>query len=211
MYVGRIVAVGMNKGGNAVGMYRISSRSFPNRETRLVGDKVSVMPRIGFEADLTKSPYISYNCLKLADKYAVISNGSHTDPISEKILMGYPVRDAIVLTLLAMDYENDNYKTPRIAGVISKTSNIAYLAVVKEKALLVENFELTPGTAYYVATYEHSTPCEHYKDTNFDAANAQEARNYIINHGVFAKFELPVTSAAIFSHRTAFEFSAEFS
>ena len=210
MYVGRIVAIGMNRKGNIAGMYRISSRSFPNRETKLAGEgKVSVIPRAGFEADLTKNPYITYNCLKLAGEYAVITNGSHTDQIAEKIMAEYPVRDALALTLLAMDYEKDSYKTPRIAGVISKNSNIAYLAVVKEKALLVRDFELTKGTAYYVATYEHSTPCLHHKDANFDAVNELEARNYVINQGVFAGLELPVTSAAVFSHEKGFELSAD--
>jgi IMP cyclohydrolase len=209
MYLGRIVAIGMSKKGGAVGMYRISSRSFPDRETKLDGDKVYVVPRTGFKDDLTRNPYISYNCLNLVGEYAVISNGSHTDSIAGKILMGYPARDALALTLLAMDYEKDNYKTPRIAGIISKKSNIAYLAVVKEKALFVRNFELTSGTAYYVATYEHSTPCPDYKDVNFDAANALDARNYVINNGVFAELEIPVTSSAVFASDNTFELSAE--
>ena len=209
MYVGRIVAIGMSRNGSAVGMYRISSRSFPNRGTRLAGDRVSVIPRSGFEEDITRTSYISYTCLNLAGEYAVVSNGSHTDYIAEKILMGYPARDALALTLLVMDYEKDNYKTPRIAGIISKKSNIAYLAVVKEKALVVRDFELTPGIAYYVATYEHSIPCTDYKDANFDAANALASRNYVIKNGVFADFELPVTSAAVFVSGNTFELSAE--
>ncbi|MCH6552420.1 MAG: IMP cyclohydrolase, partial [Planctomycetes bacterium] len=32
MYVGRIVAVGRNKAGRNAVMYRVSSRSFPNRQ-----------------------------------------------------------------------------------------------------------------------------------------------------------------------------------
>ena len=34
MYLGRIVAAGLTKDGRAVAMYRVSSRSFPNREAR---------------------------------------------------------------------------------------------------------------------------------------------------------------------------------
>ncbi|MDR0932030.1 MAG: hypothetical protein LBM70_03310, partial [Victivallales bacterium] len=32
MYLGRIVAIGMTKDGKPTAMYRVSSRSFPNRE-----------------------------------------------------------------------------------------------------------------------------------------------------------------------------------
>lgn len=209
MYVGRIVAIGQTKNGNNVGMYRISSRSFPNRSTKLSNNTVSVIPRAGFESDLTKNPYISYNCIKIAKSFAVITNGSHTDAIAEKIDMGYPVRDALALTLLAMDYEKDNYNTPRIAGVISLESNIAYLASVGEKSLVARDFELAPGTAFYVATYERSIPCIHYKDAEFDASSGSEAKSYVMNKGVFAKLELPVTSAAVFSCKTKFELSAE--
>lgn len=209
MYVGRIVSIGQTRNGNNVGMYRISSRSFPNRSTKLSGNTVSVIPRSGFESDLTKNPYISYNCIKIAKSFAVITNGSHTDAIAEKIEMGYPVRDALALTLLAMDYEKDNYKTPRIAGVISLDSNLAYLASIKENSLVVRDFELTPGTAFYVATYEHSIPCAHYKDSDFDAYDSKQAKEYIYSKGVFAQLELPVTSASVLSSKSTFTFSAE--
>lgn len=36
MYLGRIVAIGMTPQGKAAAMYRVSSRSFPNREAVLV-------------------------------------------------------------------------------------------------------------------------------------------------------------------------------
>ena len=104
MYIGRIVAIGMTPQGNAAAMYRVSSRSFPNREAVKKGETVSIMPRVGFEGDLKKSPYIAYNCVRIAGEYAVVSNGSHTDPIAEKIASGMSPRDAISLVLLAMDW-----------------------------------------------------------------------------------------------------------
>ena len=88
MYVGRIVSIGMTPEKEVVGMYRVSSRSFPNREARLKDNVVSIMPRKGFEDDLNKNPYIAYNCIRLAKSCAIISNGSHTDPITEKIQSG---------------------------------------------------------------------------------------------------------------------------
>ena len=108
MYLGRIVAIGMTPAGKAAAMYRVSSRSFPNREAVLIGGQVAILPRAGFESDLRKNPYISYNCIRIAGEWAVATNGSQTDPIVEKIAMGIPPRDAISLGLLAMDYEKDS-------------------------------------------------------------------------------------------------------
>jgi IMP cyclohydrolase len=209
MYVGRIVAVGMNKIGNLTAMYRVSSRSFPNRETRMIGDRVAVMPKPGFEDDLKKSPYITYNCIRITGDYAIVTNGSHTDPIAEKIQMGFPARDALALSLLSLDYEKDNYNTPRIAAVINPKTNSALLGIVKKDALLVRNFELVPGTALYVATYEHDIPCKHYRDENFDVASAEDAKKYIFDQGVFTELEKPVTAAAVYFTGKNFEVASE--
>lgn len=58
MYVGRIVAVGKTQvGANAV-LYRVSSRSFPNRRIVERGGVLAVVPREGSEGDLLKNPYI---------------------------------------------------------------------------------------------------------------------------------------------------------
>jgi len=209
MYVGRIVAVGMNKAGKLAGMYRVSSRSFPNRETRKIDDKVSVMPKPGFEDDLNKNPYIAYNCIRISGSKAVVTNGSHTDPIVEKISMGYPVRDALALSMLALDYEKDHLDTPRIAGVIDAKSNRGFLAIVTKDSLIVKEFKLNPGEAYYVATYEHTTPCVHFMDKNFDVASAEEANTYIFSKGVFADLEKPVTAASVISTDNGFDIASE--
>jgi len=209
MYLGRIVAIGMTPEGKAVAMYRVSSRSFPNREATKKGNVVSIMPREGFEDDLKKSPYIAYNCVCLAGKYGVVSNGSQTDPIAEKIAMGLPPRDALTLTLLAMDYEKDDYSTPRIAAVIKQDSSEAYLGIVRKDAVIVRSFNLKPGDAYYISTYEKDTPQDSNHDAIFDALNAQEACTYIIQKGVFADFELPVTSAAVLANGKTFDIATE--
>ncbi|HCN07692.1 MAG TPA: IMP cyclohydrolase, partial [Lentisphaeria bacterium] len=65
MYVGRIVAVGRNANGAACGLYRVSSRSFPNREARILENSVAILPKPGHEDDIYKNPYIAYNCVKL--------------------------------------------------------------------------------------------------------------------------------------------------
>lgn len=205
MYLGRIVAIGMTANGNSTAMYRVSSRSFPNREARKNGDIISIMPRAGHEGDLSKNPYIAYNCIRLVDTIAIATNGSHTDPITEKIASGMAVRDAMCLGLLAMDYEKDSYNTPRIAAVTDKENKTGYLGIVRKDALLVKEFALEPGIAHYISTYEHDSPDDSYVDRNFDSADADSACRYIVNGGVFADFEHPVTSAAAFEVNGNFE------
>ena len=206
MYVGRIVSVGMTKSGKATAMYRVSSRSFPNREARLKDEVVSIMPRPGFEDDLSKNPYIAYNCIKLSGNYAIATNGSQTDPITEKIASGMTVRDSVANCLLALDYEKDDYNTPRIVAIVDRTKPVGYLGIVRHDAIHVAEFALEPGVAYYVATYEHNTPARcHYSDKEFDAANADEACSYVMCKGVFADLENPVTSAAAVATDSGFE------
>jgi IMP cyclohydrolase len=209
MYLGRIVSIGMTPEGKAVAMYRVSSRSFPNRAATQKGDVVSIMPREGFEDDLKKSPYIAYNCVRLAGEYGVVSNGSQTDPIAEKIAMGLPPRDALAMVLLAMDYEKDDFNTPRIVAVIKQGSGEAYLGIVRKDAVIVRSFDLKPGDAYYISTYEKDTPQDSNHDALFDASSAEEACTYIIKKGVFADFELPVTSAAVLANGKSFDIATE--
>ena len=112
MYVGRIVAVGMTKAGQLAAMYRVSSRSFPNREAKVLDKAIAVLPKAGFEDDIHRNPYIAYNCLRLVGPYAVATNGSHTDPVTEKLAAGMNMRDALVAGLFGMDYEHDTLNTP---------------------------------------------------------------------------------------------------
>ena len=195
MYVGRIVAVGRTRSGANAGLYRVSSRSFPNRRAVEMEGHLAIVPREGHEADLQKSPYISYNCLRVAGQWAVVSNGSHTDPIAEKIVAGFPVRDAIVSVLLALDYEKDDYSTPRIVAAIPVSGDRAWLGAVREDGLHGRAIRLEAGRAAYVATYEISDPAVS-QVSDFDAATASAAARFVVDGGEFAAFENPVTSAA---------------
>ena len=192
MYVGRIVAVGRNKAGRNAVMYRVSSRSFPNRQAVDNGGTLAIVPRPGAEADLQKSPYIAYNAVRVAGEWAVASNGSHTDPIAEKIGAGMPPRDALVLCLSAMDYEHDDLSTPRIAAAVPREGDAAWLAIVRVDALVVQRVELSAGRAQYLATYE----VDDAQASDFDAASGEEAAAFAVSGGAFAGLERPVTSAA---------------
>ena len=205
MYIGRIVAVGMTPSGKMAAMYRVSSRSFPNRRVVRNGEQLAVIPREGCEADLAKNPYISYNCLRLAGEWAIATNGSQTDPITEKIASGMPVRDAIALGLLALDYEHDSLDTPRIVAVAHRTKAVGFLGIIRKDALLVREFSLKPGEAYYLSTYEKNRPADANRDGAFDAESAEAAAQYVVDGGVFADFTNAVTSAAAVAEKSGFE------
>ncbi len=207
MYIGRIVAVGLNPDNRGMALYRVSSRSFPNREAVIGDGKVSVVPRAGFEADLGKNPYIAYNCLRPAGEFIAVSNGSHTDPIAEKLASGVPPRDALTMSLLALDFEHDSLDTPRVAGVVNADAGEAWLGIVRRDALLVRKMTLRPGQLFYISTYEHCYPCECFTDEKFSAKTAAAGCDHIISGGVFEQFTNPVTAACAMFGASGIEFA----
>lgn len=190
MYLGRILAVGSNETGNFVA-YRVSSRSFPNRMTSTFPERVAVVPKEGYEKDVFVSPYIAYNCIRLVDDVAVVSNGSHTDVIAEKIASGMSIRDSLALSLMTMDYEKDDFNTPRIAGATTLDGE-SYIGIVTHEKVQVE--KVPEGESSYIATYEHIQP----NKVEFIAGNVSEAAQFIMDQGKFSQFTNPVTSAAAF-------------
>lgn len=194
MYLGRILSVGSNENGPFVA-YRVSSRSFPNRMAKSFEDSVAIIPKEGHEKDIFKNPYIAYNCIKIVGDVAVVSNGSHTDVIADKIAVGMNIKDALALSLIAMDYEKDDFNTPRIAGAITKDGE-AYIGIVTHESVLVE--KVPSGKSYYISTYEQIKPDE----VEFNAKNAQDAAQFIMDQGKFKDFTNPVTSAAAFAGDT---------
>jgi IMP cyclohydrolase len=160
MYIGRFLVV-----GPGVGAYRVSSRSFPNRQVVDRDGTLTVAPTP--DAPPTDNPYVSYNCVRETGGQVVLGNGSHVDPITEKIGLGYPARDALAEALLALDYEKDDYDTPRIAGVLGADGETAHVGIVRRDALLVEAVD----EPTLVATYEKDEP----EAFDFGATTADEA------------------------------------
>ena len=154
MYIGRFVIAGRTPQGRRFLGYRVSSRSFPNRRIVLATDRATVLPTA--DATATDNPYISYNCMRQHADTVVVANGSHADPIIEKVAAGYPLRDALTLTLLALDYEHDSLSTPRIAAAWG--GDTAWLAIITPDKLLVSSLQPDPGTAALIATYETTEP-----------------------------------------------------
>ena len=175
MYIGRFVIVAPD-----FGAYRVSSRSFPNRRITDRGGTLTVGPTP--DAPDNDNPYVSYNCVREGGDAVVVGNGSHVDPIAEKLDLGYPARDALATPLLALDYEKDDYDTPRVAGVIGEES---YVGVVRRDALRVE--AVTEPTL--VATYEENepTPIDFAGDASADPAElARRAYDLDYEHAVCA-------------------------
>ena len=194
MYTGRILSIGMNSDGKPFAAYRVSSRSFPNRQCLKFDKRAAVVPIEGFEKDIFKNTYIAYNCIRIERGMAIVSNGSQTDVIADKIALGMNIKDALAYSLLTMDYEKDDYNTPRIAGVVASSSDeneySCYIGIVNDKKLLVE--EVPYGEAAFISTYGSQAP----DPVEFDANTSTAAAKYIFDEGVFANYEKPVTSSA---------------
>lgn len=207
MYAGRIVAVGRTRSGANAALYRVSSRSFPNRQAVDLGGRLAIVPREGHEGDVQKNPYIAYNCLRIANSFAIATNGTQTDPVAEKITSGTGPRDALIQALSTLDYERDDYNTPRIASVVPREGDEAWLGIVRHDALIVRAVPLVAGRAIWLSTYEgneiHGPGGP--QELDFEAANAAEAARFVVSGGDFAKLTNPVTSAAALATPRGFE------
>jgi len=180
MYVGRFLIA-----APGIAAYRVSSRSFPNRRIVDRGGRLTVVPTP--DAPETDNPYVSYNCLRRVERpdraggpVAVVGNGSHVDPIAEKADLGYPARDALATGLLALDFERDDYDTPRIAAVVG--ADAATVGIVRRDALLVE----AVGEPTLVATDERDAPGPHPLAADTAAGAAREAYAADFEHAVCA-------------------------
>jgi len=149
-------------------------------------------------ADLARNPYIAYNCIRVAGNVAgnvddnvsgdvaVVSNGTHTDMILERIQDGQRPMDAMALSLAAYGYERDELDTPRIAGAVR--GDRGWLGIAKRDELRVKEFKLEEGRAFLVATYEK---------TDFEAAAfGGDCAGEIARLGFDLPFERPVCAAA---------------
>ena len=194
MYTGRILSIGMNNDGKPFAAYRVSSRSFPNRQCLKFDKRAAVVPIEGFEKDIFKNTYIAYNCIRIERGIAIVSNGSQTDVIADKIALGMNMRDALAYSLLTMDYEKDDYNTPRIAAAVSSSDDeeeySCYIGIVNDGKILVE--EVPYGEAAFISTYGSQVP----DPVEFDAKTSAESAKFIFDEGTFANYEKPVTSCA---------------
>jgi IMP cyclohydrolase len=182
MYVGRLLLIGPDAAA-----YRVSSRSFPNRKIVGRNGALTVIPTA--DAEATENPYVSYNCVRVVESegdeattMVAIGNGTHVDAVAEKLGLGYPARDALALSLLAYDFEKDDYDTPRIAGVLGPES---FVGIVRRDAIVVERVE----EPTLVATYEKNSP----EGVDLELAEATEAARTAYD----LDFEHPICAAGV--------------
>jgi len=192
MYVGRFVVLGRTAVGEWYLGYRVSSRSFPNRTIRAGTDRAVVVPTPDAVPDTseTPNPYVSYNCLRSHRGRIVVANGSHVDPIIERVSDGEGLLSAITLSLFSLGYERDQYNTPRIVAALDGGAEQGYMGIVAEDQICVRRMVVAPGQAYLLATYEltEPTPITLEGDTSDAMANAIYA----------AAYEHPVAALAAF-------------
>ena len=192
MYVGRIVVVGHAWGGSFVA-YRVSSRSFPNRQAEVRNKSILVSPKD--PADLARNPYIAYNCIRVSDDVAVVANGTQADMILERIEDGQKPGDAIALSLVAYGYERDELDTPRIAGAVCRDK--AWLGIAKKDEFRVKELTLGDNQAFLVATYEKTE----FVAVSIGGKNAGE----IARQAYDLSFERPVCAAAALTQDSGFD------
>ncbi len=196
MYVGRIVAVG--KTDKPFVAYRVSSRSFPNRVARVTDVGVAIQPLD--PEDMKRNPYIAYNCIRISKNGVVVSNGSHTDPIFEKLEAGVAPDVALQQVLTEMGYEKDDFNTPRIAGIV--TDKVGYLGIVRDDAVEIANFDLEENTCRVICTYEMNRMES--KTHPFVADNAEQAAKYVVDGALFRELEQPICAASWMDELTVF-------
>jgi IMP cyclohydrolase len=184
MYIGRFVVLGKTPASSWYLGYRVSSRSFPNRYIATTTDRAMVLPTP--DAAKSDNPYISYNCLRMHEQVVVVGNGSQVDPIIDKVKLGYGLRDAMALALLALDYEHDAYSTPRVVAGIDGRSNEGYLGIITLDKVQVRRMPVAAAEASLIATYELTDPTP-------IALQGSSAQNLV--QAIFeCEYELPVTA-----------------
>lgn len=170
--------------------YRVSSRSFPNRVARIVDEGVAIQPLD--PEDMKRNPYIAYNCIRISPNGVVVSNGTHTDAILEKLNEGVAPDAALQQVLTEMGYEKDEYDTPRIAGVV--TDSAGFIGTVRKDAVEIAIFEHEENTCRVICTYGMDRVEN--RSHPFVAKTAEEAARYVVDGAMFKDLEQPICSAA---------------
>ena len=127
-YPGRGIVLGRNLDGMWIAIYWIMGRS-DNSRNRIFTYKDNVLSTEAADPSLVKDPsLIIYNAMRGIGHNIIVSNGSQTDVIYDKLMLG----SSFLASLEHEKYEPDapNY-TPRISGYIDRNVNSVSLSIIK--------------------------------------------------------------------------------
>ena len=119
-----------------------------------------------------------------------------------------PIREALVLASLVLDYEKDAYNTPRISAIVDKSVGAGWLGIVRHDGLEAQCIPLESGRLWYVATYEENTINSGQCD-DLPASSPEEVCDHILGGGVFAQRTHPVTGVSALATDTGFDLFAK--
>ncbi len=205
MYVGRMVAIGRTLQGTNAVMYRVSSKSFPDRKIveSSIPRGLAVVPK-DFALTPSRNPYVFYTAIRThLGEWSIAGNGNHVDFITEKVMQGTPMQEAIGSVLLALGYEKDEERTPRIVGAVPLIDTCGWIGIISEHDLIVRQIPLKEGRCSFLATYNR----EGIGRLPFTPTEERDIGGYLIRGEGFDRFEHPVTSAAAFRNGSGFQFS----
>ncbi len=196
MYIGRFIVVGKTEHGHPFVVYRVSSRSYPNRTARVINNHtVSIIPTNPKEYD--GKQYLTYNCIRVVADKVIVGNGSHTDRIADRF-SGDP-QYTLTDVLSEMGYEMDGYHTPRIAAIVDRRSG--YLGYVNDSGVKVKRVKMRRGIGQYLGVY-NACRIDENQVISIPVIDVGGLANYVLN---YSNFEYPVVSVAvIFDHKLRF-------
>ena len=127
-YPGRGIVLGRNHNSEWVAVYWIMGRS-PNSRNRIFKYENKILSTEAADPSKVKDPsLIIYNDMRGIGHNVIVSNGSQTDMIYDKLMLG----SGFLASLENETYEPDepNY-TPRISGFIDKNRQRITLSIIK--------------------------------------------------------------------------------
>ena len=155
-YPGRGIVLGRNLDGMWIAIYWIMGRS-DNSRNRIFTYKDNVLSTEAANPSLVKDPsLIIYNAMRGIGHNIIVSNGSQTDVIYDKLMLG----SSFLASLEHEKYEPDapNY-TPRISGYIDRNVGSVSLSIIKRNHTGNTDYHfyrysnIPLGVGYCITTY----------------------------------------------------------
>jgi len=155
-YPGRGIVLGRNHNNEWVTVYWIMGRS-PNSRNRIFKYKNNILSTEAADPSKVKDPsLIMYNAMRGIGHNVIVSNGSQTDMIYDKLMLG----SSFMTSLENETFEPDapNY-TPRISGFIDKNRQRVILSIIKRNHTgdtdncFYRYSKIATGYGYCITTY----------------------------------------------------------